>query len=255
MKNLYQKLFKFFLIFAGSLIALSIFIFVFMNESIPMGSDPIEAQKVVGKMHKTLNKPAWDKTKYISWMTNSGHHYIWDKQNGFVQVQWKGKNVIFHQSSAVSKVFVNETEITNGHKKEKLLHLAKKYFTTDSYWFSAPFQIDEYQLSKDMVLMEGDSKRSLCVRYPSNHNNRSEEVYVYKFDDNYRPVKWKMWNNQFIIGGLETQWTNWKKSSTGFWYPLVHQKNFGKNYELVYLKAGFSLVEVGLDKNPFLQLK
>jgi hypothetical protein len=255
MKSFLDKAFKFFAITIGVITALIIAFYFFFNDKIPMGSDPVFAQEQVTKMHKALNKSAWNSTRYIAWMTNNSRHYLWDKKNGFVQIRWKGYRVLFHQTSNASKVYNGDVEVTDENKKAKLVKLAKKKFRTDSYWFSAPYLVNEYQLTKDMVLLPEESKRSLCVRFPSSHTFRDDEVYVYRLDEKFFPTSWKMWTNNFLIGGLETEWLNWKKSETGFYYPTKHRRELGGDIDIQHFKAGKNLTAIGINKNPFVLLK
>jgi len=255
MDTLYKFLEKALKIFFGLVVVsvLGILVFYFKhNESLPLSSDPEFANETSQKMLKSMGGKAWNKTRYISWVTHNNRHYIWDKREGFVKVSWSGNHVIYNIKSEDAIVKIGETTLKNKEKKEKLVYLAKEYFEIDRFWFSAPYEVFDLQIDRTMVLLEGQSKRSLCVQYLDNHKSRAGEAYIYILDDKNRPLAWKMWNDNFYFDGLQSEWIDWQKTSTGFWYPLAHKSEFfGYNINIQNMLTGKRLKDIGLSKDPF----
>lgn len=133
---------------------------------------------------------------------------------------------------------------------------AKEHFEGDRYWFSAPYEVFGFQIHRSMVLLEGQSKRSLCIQYLDNHDTRAGEAYIYILDEKNRPLSWKMWNDRFHLDGLSSDWMDWQKSSMGFWYPSAHKSEFfGYKIRLQNMLTGKRFKDIGLSTDPFKSLR
>lgn len=251
-----EKMFK---IFAGIVIVvvLSLIGFYFANnESLPLSSDSETGDKVSAEMQENLGEKAWKRTRYISWITNKKRHYIWDKKENFAKVSWSGNEVLLDLKAKKSVVYIKGKQVNEPDRKEKLTYLANQYFSRDRFWFSAPFEVFGFQVHRSMVLLDGQSKRSLCIQYLDNHDVRAGEAYIYILDENNKPIAWKMWNDEFHLDGLRSDWIDWKKSSTGFWYPSAHRSEFfGYKIKTQNLLAGKRLKDIGLQEDPFTKIK
>lgn len=254
-KFLQKTLKLFFGIVVIGVVGLLVFYFTY-NEKLPQGSDNATGDKISQEMQETLGIKAWNKTRYISWTTSNERYYIWDKKEGLAKVSWSGNEVLLNLNTGESIVKIKGVEISHLEKKEKLVYLARDYFEADKYWFSAPYEVFESDVQRSMVLLEGQSKRSLCIQYSDTHDSRSGEAYIYILDENNRPLTWKMWNDRFYLDGLSSDWIDWQKSSTGFWYPSSHKSQFfGYKIDIQNMLTGKRFKSIGLKTDPFKSLR
>ena len=238
-----------------AVVGLLAFFFIY-NEKLPLTSDSVTGDKVSEQMQETMGMKAWKKTRYLSWITNNKRHYVWDKKEGFTKVSWSGNEVLLNLKTNEAIVNIKGVTVSNTEKKEKLVYLAKSHFEADRYWFSAPFEVFGFQIHRSMVLLEGQSKRSLCIQYLDNHDSRAGEAYIYILDEKNRPLTWKMWNDNFHLDGLSSDWMDWQKTSTGFWYPSSHKSEFfGYRINIQNMLTGKRLKDIGLNKDPFKVLR
>lgn len=254
-KFLEKALKVFFGVVIVAVIGLLAFFFVY-NETLPLSSDSVTGDKTSEEMQETIGIKAWNKTRYISWITNNKRHYIWDKKEGFAKMSWSGNEVLMNLKTNESLVKIKGVTVNNPDKKDKLTYLAKEHFEGDRYWFSAPYEVFGFQIHRSMVLLEGQSKRSLCIQYLDNHDTRAGEAYIYILDEKNRPLSWKMWNDRFHLDGLSSDWMDWQKSSMGFWYPSAHKSEFfGYKIRLQNMLTGKRFKDIGLSTDPFKSLR
>lgn len=240
------------------LLAVAILVgFYFMyNTALPLSSDSETGDKVSKEMQDVIGMKGWNKTKYISWITNNKRHYIWAKKDNCAKVSWNGNEVFLNLETKKSIVKIKGKRIGDSSKKEKLTYLAKQYFEGDRYWFSAPFEVFGFQIHRSMVLLDGQSKRSLCIQYLDNHESRAGEAYIYILDEKNRPIGWKMWNDIYHLDGLGSDWTDWQVTSTGFWYPAAHKSEFfGYKIRTQNMTTGTRLKDIGISEDPFVDIK
>lgn len=251
-----EKVLKiFFGVVIVAVVGLLAFFFAY-NESLPLSSDSVTGDKTSSSMQETIGIKAWNKTRYISWITNNKRHYIWDKKEEFAKVSWSGNEVFLNLKTGASIVKIKGIDVIDQNKKEKLAYLAKEHFEADRFWFAAPFEVFGFQIHRSMVLLEGQSKRSLCIQYLDNHDSRAGEAYIYILDEKDRPLSWKMWNDRFHLDGLSSDWMDWQKSSTGFWYPSSHKSEFfGYKIKLQNMLTGKRFKDIGLNTDPFKSMR
>lgn len=221
-----------------------------LNEKEPMGTPTPQADEVARKMMASVNKMAWDTTRYVQWTFMGRHTFFWDKEANLVEVTWKKNKVLIDPETGNGMAF-NDGQALEGKEKEECLKNALQYFYNDGFWFHAIVKAFDPGTERSLVTLK-DGRQGLKVHYKSGGNTPGDS-YVWILDDNYRPTSWKMWVQILPIGGLEVNWVNWDTLSTG---AIVSKTRDTKIFdiEMTDVKAGQTLEEFGRSESSFTEI-
>lgn len=192
------------------------------NEPQPQGIEGPEAEALAQKMLKAIHYEAYTGTRYLEWSYAGGkHRYIWDKENGKVQVLWAAYKVHLDLAKPLSSdVFEDDVKILNASRTE-IIKTATDYFNNDSFWLVAPFKIYDQGTSRTMVTLDNGSK-GLLVTYSSGGTTPGDS-YLWILNENGFPQSYRMWVKIIPIGGIEATWDDWKIMESGAFLPTSHQ--------------------------------
>ena len=252
-----KKIFLFTLAIIGILITGVVLFIIIKNEPLPEGNkQPKDAMQLALRMSMAINKPSWDSTAYVRWTFQPReHHYIWDKKNHLVEVQWDNKRVLIAPNQRKYIVFENENKInpnTQAKQFHKLSQKALAHFNNDSFWLNAPAKINDAGTKRDVVTL-ADGRKGLMVTYTQGGTTPGD-TYVWILDENYRPTSWKMWVSIIPIGGMEFSWENWEQTSTGAWIARKHKHPL-YDIPITKVKTGNTLVDIEAQPKIFEALK
>jgi hypothetical protein len=242
-----KKVFKILgIVLAVLVVGLGIFYFA-ANEPEPEGVKTSEADQWADKMMASVNKEAWDSTRYVTWNFADRHAFLWDKKEDIVQVTWSEFEVLLNTKNQQGAAFVKGQTVT-GEKKNELLQKAWEYFCNDSFWFNAVVKAKDPGTVRSIVTLD-DGRKGLKVTYQSGGVTPGDS-YVWLMDENNRPTAYKMWVKIIPVGGVEFTWEDWKELPTG---ALVATKHVSDAFtlEMKDVKGGMQLSELGIEENPF----
>lgn len=242
-----KKLFKWLGIILISLIAIIAIIGFIANEPLPEGQASPEADAMAQKMLQAIDHPAWDTTTWTKWTFPGPHHYIWDKNRNFVQVEWEDINVVFHTKTKTGIATKNGT-VLEGLEKDKLIENAWSFFCNDSFWFNAAAKAFDPGTERSIVKLE-DGREGLMVRYTSGGVTPGD-AYVWILDETGLPKSYKMWVNIIPIGGLEFTWEDWKTLHTGAKIAQFHKSKI-MDLPIKDVNSADDWQGLGLDEDPF----
>lgn len=226
------------------IIALVIF-GVAINEDKPQTLEGQEAELLAENMFQALDIDAWQETYYLTWSFPGGHHYVWDRKNKQVEVKWSDNIVIIPTENHMEgKTWVDGELSTD----KALLERAWSFFCNDSFWLVAPYKAMDPGTDRSAYLYE-DGSLGLMVTYKSGGTTPGDS-YLWKLDDNYRPVSYKMWVQILPIGGLEATWDGWKTLKSGAQVSTIHDMGIITT-DLNPVKGGSSLSDVELAEDYF----
>ena len=188
-----------------TLIVIGFLTYLFLNEPVPNGSQGNDAEKLADEMLRTLNKPAFDSLKYISFNYADRHTYEWDLIDNSVVVYWE-----------TNEVFVNLNEDPGSYTI--LEYEAYEFFINDSFWLIAPFKVRDKGVIRSTVEVEGG--RGLLVTYTSGGVTPGDS-YLWIIDDKGFPVAWKLWTSNVPLGGLKMTWGGWRELEN-VWFSTFH---------------------------------
>ncbi len=251
-----MRVLKILLIIVGVIIGLLLATFLYfkvtMNQAEPQGVVSTEADLLAEKMMASVDKVAWDSTRFVKWTFNGSgkHNFIWDKRNHDVQVSWDENRVILNTKDHTkgSKAFVNGKEIS-GDAATKAVNSAWSYFCNDSFWLNPVVKATDPGTERSIVKTE-DDKEALKVQYKSGGVTPGD-AYLWTLDENYRPTSWQMWTQILPIDGFPIAWKGWKQLSTGAWISTTHDILGSDSEMIVDVKAGMTLQDLGVEGNPF----
>lgn len=225
-----MKLKKIFKIIVGVIIFFTLpsllffgFVYLKYNQDLPIGNQPEQADILANKMLKALNAEAYETTTYLEWTFRRKHHYKWNKKDSICEVNWKEYKVNLHLNNpSKSEAFIHNFRIDN-EKSIELINTATNYFNNDSFWLVAPYKVFDNGTKRSIV--KHNNKDALLVTYTKGGTTPGDS-YLWILDDNFRPVKYKMWVDILPIGGLEASWSDWKTTKSGAQLPTQHKLLF-----------------------------
>lgn len=200
------------------------FIYFKYNEDLPSGEESVQADELATNMLKSLNYEAYEATNYLEWTFKNRHHYKWQKDENTCLVYWKDYKINLNLNEpSSSKAFVHNFEVT-GEQAEELIQTAQDYFNNDSFWLVAPYKVFDKGTERRLVTQE-DNSQALLVTYTTGGSTPGDS-YLWILDENYKPIKLKMWVDILPIGGLEASWTDWTTTESGAKLPTFHEMLF-----------------------------
>lgn len=191
------------------------------DEELPHGDQGVEAEILAVKMLDALNYEAYKKTNYIEWTFKNRHHYKWEKDKNICTVYWKDYKVVLHFNAIEqSKVYVHSFTVKGDIEKE-LLKKAVDYFNNDSFWLVAPYKLYDKGTERRLITLEnGDD--ALLVTYTSGGSTPGDS-YLWKLNNNGKPISFKMWVSSFPFKGIEASWNDWITTESGTQLPSFHK--------------------------------
>ena len=187
------------------LIIIGILAYLFIDESVPDGTQGQAAEELADEMLKALNKPAFDSLSVIKFTYPGGHSYNWNLEGNTVQVMWNENDVFLNLNESVDEFSTLQYE-------------AYEYFLNDSFWLVAPFKVrDEGVMRSTVDVKDG---RGLLVTYTSGGVTPGDS-YLWIIGEDGFPKAWKLWTSNVPIGGLKIGWGGWVEKK-GVWFSTFH---------------------------------
>lgn len=222
MKKILKILLK---ITAGAILLMLIafaVIYAVYNKPLPTGNEGRAADELAEKLLKSINFEAYQNTRFLEWSFASGsHHYIWDKANGKVQVEWATYKVNLNLvNGAQSEVFQNNERVTGSDRLQRI-KTATDYFNNDSFWLVAPFKVFDKGTKRSLVTKD-DGSEALLVTYTDGGTTPGDS-YLWNLDTSGFPLSYQMWVQIIPIGGIEASWDGWQVMESGVFLPTTHK--------------------------------
>ncbi len=219
-----------------------------IGQAEPQGTVSPQADQLAQAMMQSVDKVAWDSTRYVQWSFRNEHHYLWDKESHWVQIKWDDNRVVLNtKNHTTGQAFVNGTEVSED-KRIKLVNTAWSYFCNDSFWLNPV--VKAFDPGTERSIVEADGKKMLKVQYTSGGVTPGDS-YLWTLDENNRPTSWQMWTQILPIDGFPMDWKGWTELSTGAWISTVHSA-LGSDTEMINNpKGGMNLSDIGVSSNPF----
>lgn len=221
--------------------------YLIFNEAKPNGTSGPKADALAEKMLVALNKPAWDRLRYIRFTFSNRNHYSWDKQNNRAVIESGSSRVIMNLNDQTGLAFEEEKQI-EGKAKQEALAAAWSNWCNDSFWLYAPYKVFDPNTVRSIVKTE-DGSEGLLIDYQGGGTTPGDS-YLWVLDENNLPKEWKMWVKIIPLGGLKTSWEDWTSVATGAKIAQKHMLQ-SMNISITNLKSGQELEAIGYDENPF----
>lgn len=220
-----KKVLKISAIVLGSVISLALLAFgilyITLNTKIPEGTSGKDADEFAEKMLAAVHHDAYNKTRYIQWTFRGKNHYVWDKDQGTVQVKWDEYKIDLNLSAPGDSKVLDKGTLLSGTEKQKIIDSALKNFHNDSFWIVAPHKLFDSGTTRRLVTLD-DGSKALLVIYSSGGTTPGDS-YLWKTDKNYVPKSYQMWVSIIPIGGIEVTWEDWKTTQSGTLLPGKHE--------------------------------
>ncbi len=240
-----MKILKILGILIGVLLLIGAASIFFLSENEPAGQPTAEADALAEAMMRSVNKPAWDSTRYVKWDFAGRNQYIWNKEANVVQVTMGDDVVLLNTKTKNGKATSAGQAVAN---PSDLIESAWANFCNDSWWLNAVIKANDPGTERSIVTLE-DGRKGLKVEYTSGGVTPGD-AYVWILDENNRPTAYQMWVSIIPIGGMEASWEQWEPISTG---ALISRKHNLKAVDLLItdVAGGMNLSDVGLTEDIF----
>lgn len=180
----------------------------FMSEDLPEGKQGPEADEFARKIMQELNYEAFQDTRLIKWNFAGVHSYEWYKNDHYVIITSEDYEVKLDLKDYSKSEVINSN--TSDH--ESLIQTCIKNFNNDSYWLIAPYKIMDKNVERKIVNEDGE--KALLVTFTEGGTTPGDS-YLWKVDEEYRPVSFDMWVSVIPVGGLEAKWKDWVETQSG----------------------------------------
>ena len=222
MNRFLKRALKVLLIVLGLLMLTAGILYFSFNESLPVGTNPKDADALAQKMLIAVKNSEYENTRFLEWSFAGGRHsYKWDKENGKVEVKWSNYQVNLNLNKTNKSIVFDNGKRVIGSEKLKLISKALAYFNNDSFWLVAPFKVFDSGTTRSIVTLENGSK-ALLVTYKSGGTTPGDS-YLWELQENGFPVSFKMWVKIIPIGGLKATWDDWQVMENGVFLPVSHK--------------------------------
>jgi hypothetical protein len=207
-------------LFLGTALLLVV-IGVVIHEPRPEGEETPKAEDLARSMERAANVEAWKTQTHAVAFTFAGvHHYLWDRQRGFVRVRWDDREVLLRTSDQTGTAYRGGTEV-EGAEREALLREAYGYFINDSFWLNPLAKLFDDGVVRETVGLEGGNT-GLLVTYDQGGLTPGD-AYLWILGPDGLPRSWKMWVEVLPVGGIEASWDGWKTLATGAKVSTLHE--------------------------------
>lgn len=227
----------------GILIVGAIGFLYFQSEDKPEAVEGPEAEALADRMLQAIDKEAWDSLDYIHWSFMGKAHYLWDKRNNYVRVQWEDYEVLLDPDRVEGVAYVNGEKMEN---EDELVSEAFEKFCNDGFWMNAYTKVRDPGTKRGVV--EKDGEKGLMVSYTSGGVTPGDS-YLWWLDETGRPESFQMWVSVIPVGGVEYSWEDWDTLYNG---ALIARQHKGMmDVTITNIKAGRTLESIGFDADVF----
>ncbi len=200
------------------------FVYLKYNETLPTGVVSAETDVMANRMLNALNYKAYKATNYIEWTFKNRHHYKWSKNKNTCEVYFKNYKVDLNFNALETSQVYQDNQLVLNAKKNSLIKKAVSYFNNDSFWLVAPYKVFDEGVKRTLVTLD-NNKKALLVTYAKGGTTPGDS-YLWFFDEDGKPVSFKMWVSILPINGLEVTWGKWVTASTDAVFATQHQLFF-----------------------------
>ncbi|MHA7059148.1 hypothetical protein ACWGOQ_0018115 [Aquimarina sp. M1] len=220
-----KRLLKLLTIFFASLLVIVIFLvtilYFSLDKEIPEGTPGAAADNFALQIQNAVQHDKYLNTDFVQWTFRKKNHYLWNKKSGKVQIKWNDYEANLdlqnHQNSTITK----NGQPINSSKKETLLDKALSDFNNDSFWIVAPHKLFDQGVTRKLVDLE-NGDQGLLITYSSGGTTPGDS-YLWKVDENYLPIAFRMWVSILPVGGIQASCENWKTTESGAYLAQEHK--------------------------------
>ena len=189
-----------------------------MHEPLPSATPGPEADARARAIHQSVDPDAWAATKAVAWTFRGQNRHLWDRDRGFVRVQWDDTEVQLRTGDQSGWAKVGGERVL-GEDGDALVAQAYGHFINDSFWLMPLGGFFDEGVTRGSVALDGQD--ALMITYASGGVTPGDS-YVWFVDEDGRPTKWKMWVGILPVGGIDVTWEGWQQLSSGVWVSTSH---------------------------------
>lgn len=218
MYRLFIKILKYLGIIIAVIAGVLLLTYFILDSAPPEGKSGKEADDLARNILKAINYQKYQQTDFIEWTFRKKNRYKWNKATGTV-IAKIGNDSVFLDLKVPKNNKVLQRN--SSQPAEKIINNAIKNFNNDSFWVVAPFKLFDSGTKRSLVDLSDESK-GLLITYTYGGSTPGDS-YLWKVDQDYRPISYQMWVSIIPIGGLEVSWQNWTKMKSGIYLAKTHK--------------------------------
>ena len=221
-----------------------------LSNKIPKSVTGISADLLAFKVEDALGKCNFEKIRFVRWRFMGTHHYVWDKFNGIVLLEYSDYEVFLNLNDLPSSKVFESKQLLSSEDGKEIVDEAYAFFCNDSFWLIAPFKFFDDGATRGII--ENGNSHQLMVQYDSGGVTPGD-IYVWNLDDDFRPEFVQMWTSNLPIKGMKFSWTNYKS----FWggIDIAQEHKYGPlNIKIEDLEMGNSLSDIKVKTDTFTRI-
>jgi hypothetical protein len=182
------------------------------DRPLPEGRPGPEADAMARRMMAAIDHSAWQGTGAVTWNFGGRQQHLWDRDRQLARVRFGDAEVLLDLTTREG-IARRGGETVEGEEARRLLDEAWSHWCNDSFWLNPVSKVFDEGTRRSLVTLEG-GEQALLVEYTSGGVTPGD-AYLWRVDENHRPVSWRMWTRILPLGGIEASWEDWRTLDTG----------------------------------------
>lgn len=219
-----------------------------VDEPRPPGEPSAEAEAVVDRVERALNREAWERTGAVAFTFSiTGTRHLWDRSRHLARVRWDDLEAQVALDDPSRGVAFRGGTRLGGSEARSVVRTGWERFINDSFWLCAPFKMRDPGTSRALTTIDGEPW--LLVSYASGGVTPGD-AYAWRIGEDGTPIAWRMWVQVLPVGGAEARWEDWTTLPTGA--RLARRRVAGPaTIEMRDLEAAETLAQLEPGPDPF----
>ena len=186
---------------------------LWIHEDRPPLTPSDEADALAFKMLGAVEDAHWRDYSVIEFRFR-GRAYRWMPKRGRVVITRKNRVIFLDlQDMSCRPGEPNQTISPSECSREHI------YWNNNSFWLHPFGKVFDPGTTRSLCWPEGqtDSNPWLCVQFGLGGDTPGD-LYALNLNRDGLPVRWKMWVSISPVGGVESEWSGWRRLPSGGWY-------------------------------------
>jgi hypothetical protein len=188
------------------------------------GSDPRAVALADATLAAMGGRPAWDRTRYLTWRFFGKRLHVWDRYTGDVRIEYDERGggphtvVLMNLDSGKGRAFRGGAEVTDPAALSALLKKGKEAWINDSYWLIMPYKLKDsgvtlrYRGQGQMDKADGRPADILTLTFTGVGVTPQNKYDVYIARDTGLVEQWAYYENAAAEKpDFVTPWRKWRR--------------------------------------------
>jgi len=216
------------------------------SKPLPKGIEGEKAEELTDKMLASVNLPAWESIRYLSFKFRGNHTYVWDRWYDLVEVCHSDMRILINLKTLEGKAWDGGRRL-EGEEKREAIQKGWEKWCNDSFWLNPFVKVRDKGVIRSHVELDSGND-GLLVTF-SQGGVTPGDSFMFELDETGLPISWRMWVSVLPIKGLKFDIEKWVLVDGALIATRHRILSFGVGVEDV--KSGDHHSEIGLEYDPF----